>query len=234
MLTFSLIFLFYIIQRYARHGYRIIAMGYKELDASFNIVKIDKTPRDIFESELTFLGLVILENKLKPETAKIIHVLTRSNIRTIMCTGDNLLTGISVAHECGMLNRPRVHHHHHNSHHHHHSNELFKVKKKSTKIWSKSADARIVTIEANSHDPSEKPRFILAGDDSDVELADFTSLETLLANEKSDADGGEIHLAINGGSFEIIRKFYPNIFDVLMKYGLEEKKFNSLFNLKIH
>lgn len=228
ILNFNVNFFLSFIQRYARHGYRIIALGYKELDASFNIVKIDKTPRDTFESELTFLGLVVLENKLKPETAKIIHVLTRSNIRTIMCTGDNLLTGISVAHECGMLNRPRVHrHHHHDSHHHHHSNEMFKVKKKSTKNWSKSADARIVTIEANSHDSNEKPRFILAGDDSDIELPDFTSLETLLANENSDADdGGEIHLAINGGSFEIIRKFYPNIFDVLMKYGLEKNFLN--------
>lgn len=34
----------------------MIGLAYKPLDSSFNIVKIEKTPREMFESDLTFLG----------------------------------------------------------------------------------------------------------------------------------------------------------------------------------
>ncbi|ROT75379.1 putative cation-transporting ATPase 13A3-like [Penaeus vannamei] len=40
---------------------------------------------------------------LKPETAPVIRQLKAANIRTVMVTGDNILTGISVARDCGMV-----------------------------------------------------------------------------------------------------------------------------------
>lgn len=42
---------------YTKKGYRLIALAYKELDSSFSIVKIEKTSREKFESELNFLGM---------------------------------------------------------------------------------------------------------------------------------------------------------------------------------
>ncbi|KAJ8320392.1 hypothetical protein KUTeg_001979, partial [Tegillarca granosa] len=55
------------------------------------------------EKDLIFLGLVVMENKLKPQTLPVIHQLLNANIRTVMITGDNMLTAISVARECGMV-----------------------------------------------------------------------------------------------------------------------------------
>lgn len=44
--------------------------------------------REKVECNLTFLGLVIMENKLKPETTPIIEELNEANIKTVMVTGE--------------------------------------------------------------------------------------------------------------------------------------------------
>lgn len=43
--------------------------------------------REDVESDLEFLGLLILENKLKPETKPVLQELSAANIRTAMITG---------------------------------------------------------------------------------------------------------------------------------------------------
>jgi len=48
---------------------------------------IDKIERNDVECNLTFLGFLIMENKLKPITSEIISNLQQANIRTIMVTG---------------------------------------------------------------------------------------------------------------------------------------------------
>ena len=45
-----------------------------------------------------------MENRLKPETCSVINRLVAANVRTIMCTGDNILTALSVARDCDMIN----------------------------------------------------------------------------------------------------------------------------------
>lgn len=60
------------------------------------------------ESNLEFLGFIIFENKLKPSTAGVISELNEAGIRNVMCTGDNILTAISVARECNMLGRDEL------------------------------------------------------------------------------------------------------------------------------
>ncbi|KAI8367719.1 hypothetical protein BD560DRAFT_331250, partial [Blakeslea trispora] len=57
------------------------------------------------ETRLTFLGFIVFENKLKPRTTAAITTLRNANIRQIMCTGDNVLTAVSVARECGLIDR---------------------------------------------------------------------------------------------------------------------------------
>ena len=46
-----------------------------------------------------------MENKLKEVTCETIATLNKCNIRTIMATGDNTLTAISVARECNILDQ---------------------------------------------------------------------------------------------------------------------------------
>lgn len=43
--------------------------------------------REQVEKGLTFLGLLVMENRLKPETTPVINTLNDANIRTIMVTG---------------------------------------------------------------------------------------------------------------------------------------------------
>ena len=56
------------------------------------------------ESGLQFLGLVIFENKLKPGTTPAIQTLRAAHFACRMITGDNPLTAVSVARECGLIN----------------------------------------------------------------------------------------------------------------------------------
>lgn len=43
--------------------------------------------RNHIETNMEFLGLIIMQNKLKPETPGVLEVLRQANIRTVMVTG---------------------------------------------------------------------------------------------------------------------------------------------------
>ena len=64
---------------------------------------IDSINREDVESDLHFLGLVILQNNLKQCSAEVIRDMLLADIRNIMATGDNLLTAVAVAKKCGIL-----------------------------------------------------------------------------------------------------------------------------------
>lgn len=59
--------------------------------------------REEVEGDLNFLGFLIMQNKLKPVTTSVIETLNEAKIRTIMATGDNVLTAISVGRECNII-----------------------------------------------------------------------------------------------------------------------------------
>ncbi|KAK6465062.1 cation translocating P-type ATPase [Scheffersomyces coipomensis] len=93
-----------LLHHYTHSGYRVIACAYKSIhEKSLN------QSRESLESKLTFTGFIIFENKLKPSTKDTLTVLNRADIRTIMCTGDNILTAISVAKECELI-QPHIEH----------------------------------------------------------------------------------------------------------------------------
>ena len=79
-----------VLASYTIEGYRVIALAYKDVDS-------DCMVRDETESNLTFLGLLVMENKLKPESSEVIEKLHLCDVDTIMATGDNILTAVSVA-----------------------------------------------------------------------------------------------------------------------------------------
>lgn len=47
--------------------------------------------------ELSFLGFIIMQNTLKPETTPVISALHNANIRTVMITGTLSITIFSTA-----------------------------------------------------------------------------------------------------------------------------------------
>jgi cation-transporting ATPase 13A3/4/5 len=90
------------LMEYTEKGFRVLALAYRPLP-SMTYPKVQRAAREDLEKNLNFLGLLIMGNMLKPETTNIIETLIGANIRTIMITGDNMLTALSVARECSMI-----------------------------------------------------------------------------------------------------------------------------------
>ncbi|XP_063927285.1 polyamine-transporting ATPase 13A3-like isoform X2 [Zophobas morio] len=90
-----------VLESYTQEGYRVIALAHKELKLSY--AKVNKVQRDAIEKDMTLLGLIVLENRLKPETTPCIQALNDASIRVVMVTGDNILTALSVAKDCDIV-----------------------------------------------------------------------------------------------------------------------------------
>ncbi|KAK1997065.1 ATPase [Colletotrichum falcatum] len=89
---------------YTHKGYRVIGCATRHIP-KLSWVKAQKMKRHEAEANLEFTGFIIFENKLKPTTASVLAELLKSNISTTMVTGDNILTAISVARECNLINK---------------------------------------------------------------------------------------------------------------------------------
>ncbi|KAJ3824491.1 hypothetical protein EV361DRAFT_891484 [Lentinula raphanica] len=89
---------------YTKRGYRVIAMAGKSIEG-LSWLKAQRMSREQAENKLKFLGLIIFENKIKPGTAPAIQALRTAHLPCRMITGDNPLTAVSVARECGLVNQ---------------------------------------------------------------------------------------------------------------------------------
>ncbi len=88
-------------------GFRVIALSYKNMpELSYRAAL--SIPREEVEQGLTFLGLLVMENKMKPVTTDVIRTLQSCEVGTIMATGDNVLTAISVAGQCGIIDKKKM------------------------------------------------------------------------------------------------------------------------------
>uniref|UniRef100_A0A8C6XCN0 Cation-transporting ATPase n=1 Tax=Naja naja TaxID=35670 RepID=A0A8C6XCN0_NAJNA len=81
-------------------GFRVIALAHKRLQEGQLAASLT---REELESGLTFLGLLVMENRLKSETQPVLQELSQAHIRSVMVTGDNLQTAITVARNAGMI-----------------------------------------------------------------------------------------------------------------------------------
>ncbi|XP_067322244.1 probable cation-transporting ATPase 13A5 [Anolis sagrei] len=90
------------LKSFTAQGFRVIALAHKALflDAGDSLSDLD---RDELESGLTFLGLLVMENRLKGETRPVLEELREARIRTVMVTGDNLETAITVSRNSDMI-----------------------------------------------------------------------------------------------------------------------------------
>lgn len=83
-------------KKHSLDGHRVIAMAYREIEK-------EGAYGAEYENGLTFLGFIVFTNKLKGATKRVIGSLKQAGITCLMATGDNILTSISVARECGMI-----------------------------------------------------------------------------------------------------------------------------------
>uniref|UniRef100_A0A8C3WLU2 Cation-transporting ATPase n=1 Tax=Catagonus wagneri TaxID=51154 RepID=A0A8C3WLU2_9CETA len=90
------------LRNYTVQGFRVIALAHKALKMG-KFSEVESLTREKVESELTFLGLLVMENRLKKETKPVLKELSEARIRTVMITGDNLQTAITVARNSEMI-----------------------------------------------------------------------------------------------------------------------------------
>ncbi|GAB5576555.1 polyamine-transporting ATPase 13A3 isoform X1 [Prionailurus iriomotensis] len=92
-----------VLEDYTKQGFRVIALAHRKLESKLTWHKVQNISRDVIENSMDFMGLIIMQNKLKQETPGVLEDLHKANIRTVMVTGDNMLTAVSVARDCGMI-----------------------------------------------------------------------------------------------------------------------------------
>lgn len=87
-----------IYKEYAREGYRVI--GFATRTADHHSLPI---AREDAEKNLTFLGIIGIYDPPRAEAKKAVEESRRAGIKTIMVTGDNVLTASALAREIGLL-----------------------------------------------------------------------------------------------------------------------------------
>ena len=91
------------LNKYAIKGFRVLAMAFKTIKMSY--IQSQQITREKAESKMIFLGLLIVQNKLKPETQPTLNLLESAGLKMVMATGDNILTAISVSKECELIKK---------------------------------------------------------------------------------------------------------------------------------
>lgn len=91
------------LKMFTTKGYRVIAMGTRTLNVEES--EVPKFSREDIEKDLIFSGLIILENRLKVQTAGTIKTLKNAGVKIKMITGDNIQTAVSVGKECGIVDK---------------------------------------------------------------------------------------------------------------------------------
>ncbi|KAJ2838649.1 hypothetical protein FBU31_000867 [Coemansia sp. 'formosensis'] len=86
----------------AYEGCYVLAFAHKTLDVT-DPEAIKNLSQAELEADCDLLGLLLFRNNLKPDTTAAIAELKRGSTRTVMITGDNALTGVFIARECGMV-----------------------------------------------------------------------------------------------------------------------------------
>ena len=79
----------------AENALRVLALAVKEFDEMPTIEDLEK--------EFTFVGLVGMIDPARPEVKESIRIATAAGIKTVMITGDHIVTASAIAKELGIL-----------------------------------------------------------------------------------------------------------------------------------
>ena len=86
---------------YARHALRVLALARRELPPRSGSYTVEGV-----ETDLTFLGLMAMQDPPRPEVSQAVQTCLQAGIRMVMVTGDYGLTAESLARRVGMLTTP--------------------------------------------------------------------------------------------------------------------------------
>lgn len=76
-----------VLNEYTSNGFRVIGLAHKKLDRKMKWVDAQRVKRVNLECDMVFLGFLVMQNSLKPETTQVIRELHAANLRLIMVTG---------------------------------------------------------------------------------------------------------------------------------------------------
>ncbi|XP_044148500.1 probable cation-transporting ATPase 13A5 [Bufo gargarizans] len=179
----------FILDHYTMQGYRAIGMAYKDFKSNDDN-NMNSLKREEVENELHFLGFLIMENRIKSETKPVLHELKSANIRTVMVTGDNLKTACTVGLSSGMV----------------------------------SDASRLLMLEA-CEPYGERPASFTSQSVENHRDKLHTQNESMkcIVSTASDstcrlnATSGKYQYAVSGKSYEIIKKYFPDMIpDILL------------------
>ena len=92
-----------ILNTYTTKGYRVLGMAAKSVLMNFK--QSQTIMREAVEKNMLFLGLLIVQNKLKEKTKESLEKYDKADLRMMMATGDNILTAICVSKECNLISQ---------------------------------------------------------------------------------------------------------------------------------
>lgn len=92
-----------IVQRHTRLGLRVLACAMRVFAAGPEALGARHMTRTELERELVLVGLILMQNKVKPQSRPALETLTGAGVHCVMVTGDHLLTAICVAQECSLV-----------------------------------------------------------------------------------------------------------------------------------
>ena len=92
-----------VLNTYTTRGYRVLGMAGKSLIMNFQ--QSQTITREAVEKNMLFLGLLIVQNKLKEKTKKSLETYDNADLRMMMATGDNILTAICVSKDCNLISQ---------------------------------------------------------------------------------------------------------------------------------
>ena len=90
-----------VLNSFTTKGFRVLGMASKSIEMSFE--QSQTISREQVENNMIFLGLLIVQNKLKEKTKSSLAKYDEADLRMLMATGDNILTAICVAKECNLI-----------------------------------------------------------------------------------------------------------------------------------
>ncbi|GLE06646.1 hypothetical protein PINS_up016040 [Pythium insidiosum] len=90
-------------ERLAREGCYVLGIGFKEITAPEMRSENAYHDRDAVEADLVLLGLIMFQNELKDDSADVIAKLKEGDLRVVMITGDNAMTGCYIARQSGIV-----------------------------------------------------------------------------------------------------------------------------------
>lgn len=83
----------------AKSGIYQIYMAKKVLKSA----RSQKMTRGDIESDLEFIGVINFKNVIREETAEVIRELEKGEVKSVMVTGDSVMTGICIGKEAGII-----------------------------------------------------------------------------------------------------------------------------------